>query len=297
MANITDAGVLERILAMGVTGSGKSYQWLKMAEELLPSGVKFRCIDTDNAISFMLKTQFPHLMPENKGNVYVHPAFDWPDYQQSILWIQRKMKNPKILESYEDNLAKDYRDNQVKPSDWTIIDMVDNAWRTVQRFFTEEVFQEDIGSYFLQIRKELAAGVRKTKSGKAMTSLPAEVFDGWKDWVVMNKLYDDFILPVVYRIRTHTYATTKVEQVDRKTEKDEETLLQYGELGIRPAGQKALGHQMHSIFLFIPGYGKEKGWKITTIKDRGNRGYFSKTVLTSFFYQYMIAKARWSVRD
>ncbi len=45
--------LLERVLSMGITGSGKSYQWLKLAEALLPTGAKFRVIDTDNDIVYM----------------------------------------------------------------------------------------------------------------------------------------------------------------------------------------------------------------------------------------------------
>ena len=53
---VLEQAVLERILAMGITGSGKSYQWLKLARALKPVGAKFRCIDTDNDIDYMLRT-------------------------------------------------------------------------------------------------------------------------------------------------------------------------------------------------------------------------------------------------
>jgi len=86
------------------------------------------------------------------------------------------------------------------------------------------------------------------------------------------------------------YATTKVEKLDTKIEKDPEVLQLFGELGYRPAGQKALGHQMHTIFLFLPG---KDSWYITTVKDRGGRGYFNKTKMVSFHTQYLCAKAGW----
>ncbi len=283
--------VLERVLAMGVTGSGKSFQWLKMAELLLPYGVRFRCIDTDNDIMYMLETAFPHLKPENGGNVYVHLAFDWPEYKQAINWIQRKPLDIKKLEAMGTFLAKDYKEVPLKPYDWTVVDMADNAWKTVQSHFTEQVFGEDAGDYFLQIRKEMEAGIRKTAKGGVPSSVVAEGLDGWKDWSVINKLYDDWMLPIVFRIRTHVWATTKVEKVGRD-EKDAEIALLFGDIGVRPSGQKALGHQMHSIFLFIPG--KEK-WFITTVKDRSNRAYFSKIPLTSFYMQYLVAKAGWPI--
>jgi len=247
--------VLERILTMGITGSGKSYQWIKMAEILKPTGAIFRCIDTDNAIPYMLQTKFPHLLPENGGNVLVHQAFAWPEYKMGVDWVQRRALSKESLDylgDVEPYVYKDYKEAKVKPDDWTITDMADMAWKTVQSYFTQEVFGEDPGDYFLQIRKEIQSGARRTAKGEAPTSVIAEGLDGWKDWMVINKLYDDWILPIVYRIRTHVYATAKVEKVDRK-EKDAEIIMLFGDIGVRPAGQKALGHQMHTILLMIPG--------------------------------------------
>lgn len=123
----------ERIITMGAPGSGKSWQWLKMAETLLKSKSQFYCLDTDDAIPYMLATQFPHLMPEKGGNVHVHPSFTWPQYKEGLKWLQ------------EHDAA----------GNWSIIDMADNAWTTTSRFFVSEIFDEDMGQYFLEARKKL----------------------------------------------------------------------------------------------------------------------------------------------
>ena len=260
--------VRERILVTGVTGSGKSYQWLKLAESLLPTGAKFRVIDTDEAIPYMLETQFPHLKPENKGNVYVYPGSDW--------------------KGLKEGLAKIEKENPVE-KDWLIIDMADAPWSSVQRYFTSQVFDESMGEYFLQIRKAIYEKGGIGKDGKAVSSIVREGLSGWVDWVVINRLYEDWVLPIIYRIKCHVYAATKVQTLP-KNEKDSEILALYGGLGIRPAGQKNLGHQMHTIFLFKPGLDK---WFITTIKDRANRKYFKNVPFTSFFKQYLVVKAGW----
>ena len=256
--------VHERILAMGITGSGKSYQWLKMAETLQPTGVIFRVLDTDNAIQYMLDTQFPHL-----NNVLVHPAYDWPEYKAGIAWLKTE---------------------PIKDNDWVVVDMADEAWSTVQSYFVGEVFQEDIGEYFLDVRRELQArgGKSKVHKGEA-TSLMPEGLSGWIDWVVINKLYNDWIRPIIYQIPCHVYATTKVDKLDRGS-KDVEMMMLFGDLGIKPSGQKRLGHQMHTVFLLIPGADR---WYITTAKDRGGRQYFKKVPLVSIYHQYFVAKAGW----
>jgi len=281
--------VRERVLAMGITGSGKSFQWLKMAELLLPTGAIFRCMDTDNDIMYMMETQFPRLIPENGGNVYVHPAFDWPEYKHGVKWITHQL-TPEQIKGMDKYLLQAYN-KPIEPKDWVVTDKINNAWKTVQNYFVTNVFGDDPGEYFLMIRKEIEAGLRKTAKGDQPASTITEGLDGWKDWSVINKLYDDWILPIIYHVKCNVYAATDVDHLD-KTNKDIEMQQLFGELGIKPAGQKSLGGQHHSIFLLIPG--KEK-WFITTVKDRADRPYFRKAPLVSFYYQYLVAKAGWPI--
>lgn len=276
---------------MGITGSGKSYHWLKMAELLLPTGSIFRVLDTDNAIPYMLGTQFPHLMPENGGNVYVQPSVEWPEYKVGVAWARQtglKEAQVKALDEYN---RKAYT-IPVKDNDWLIVDMADDAWSTVQNYFVGEVFQEDEGDYFLSVRRELQARGGKSKvDGKTATSILPEGLSGWIDWVVINKLYNDWIRPITFQMKCHVYATTKVEKIDRGL-KDVEMTMLFGDLGVRPTGQKRLGHQMHTVLLMIPGADR---WFITTAKDRAGRTYFKKTPLVSFYTQYLVAKAGWKM--
>ena len=279
--------VRERILVSGITGSGKSYQWLMMARRLKKTGAIFRCLDTDAAIDFMLETQFRDLLPENGGNVLVFPAYEWPDYKLGMKWLLRRPLKDAERAKLRPAILNDMK-VPLKDNDWTIIDMADLAWDTVQRYYVAEIFDEDAGDYFLAIRKEVQAGTRKSKSGGSPV---ADGLDGWKDWTVINKLYSDWMLPIIYQLPTHVYATTKVEKLDRG-EKDVELVMLFGDHGVRPAGQKRLGHQFHSAFLMIPG---KDEWFITTFKDRGGRPYFKKVKLIDLYLQYLVAKAGWPI--
>lgn len=253
--------IRERIIVMGLTGSGKSYQWLKMAEKLLPTGSVFRCLDTDDAITYMLETQFPHLLPRNGGNVHVQLATDWNELKEGSKFLFTP---------------------DIKDDDWAIVDMADAPWENVQKYFTSEVFKEDIGEYFLQVRKEIQA------SKKKVSSVAREALAGWTDWAVINKLYSDWITPIVYRLKCHLYMATKTQRLGDRDDPDIKEL--YSERGVRPSGQKHLGHQAHTILLLIPGKGK---WYITTVKDRAGRPYFEKTLLSDLHLQYLVAKAGW----
>ena len=172
--------VLERVLTMGVTGSGKSYQWLMMARAIKSTGAIFRCLDTDNAVTYMLATQFEDLLPENGGNVIALPTFDWPDYKLGVYWLQKRDLKPEQLERLNKYARADLK-VPLKPIDWTIIDMADMAWTTVQRHFVANVFEEDAGDYFLEIRRQLESKERKAKKGGSPIT---EGLDGWKDWCV-----------------------------------------------------------------------------------------------------------------
>lgn len=284
---------LERILATGITGSGKSFQWLRIARILKPTGSIFRVLDTDNDIDYMLRTEFQDLLPENNGNVFVHLACDWLEYEQGVAWIKQKGANEKALDQY---LLHAYR-KPVARKDWVVVDKINNAWSTVQRYFVNEVFGEDKGQYFLEIRKaiEAHAGI-SLKTGKQATSVVTEGFDGWKDWSVINGLYDDWILPIVYRVKCNVYAAADVEKIMRD-EKDAEVLDIFGNAGIKPTGNKKLGGQFHSVFVLIPGFDKQKNrtYEIVTLKDRGNRTYFKGTALNSFYNQYLATKAGWPI--
>lgn len=135
----------ERILVYGQPGTGKSYQFLKIAQFVAPS----RCyvLDTDDAYPRMLETDFRDL-----ENVEVYPVFEWDDWKATIT----------------DVLAR------AKPGDWICIDRADVLWEAAQDYFIQQVFGEDTGDFFLRARKEL----EQTK-GKGLTPL-----DGWKDWCV-----------------------------------------------------------------------------------------------------------------
>jgi hypothetical protein len=113
---------------MGITGSGKSYTWLTIARELKNKGVKFRCVDTDNDIPFMLENQFEDLLPENGGNVYVVPAFDWPEYKRAIKWIKQtglSKDDIDYLAEYDKSIVDAYR-TPIKPH--TVIQINEQVW-------------------------------------------------------------------------------------------------------------------------------------------------------------------------
>lgn len=238
--------VRERILAVGAPGAGKSFQLLRIAQWLKGPGKQVFVIDTDDAWPRMLSGK-------DLSNVRVLPAQDWPDYM--------KARDTVLEEAHE--------------GDWVGLDMADSPWSTVQRYFITEVFKDEMGEYFLEARKHMKKDTKSLFGGRD------SALKGWTDWVTINRLYEDFMLPLVYRSSAHLYATSKPQAVSE--DDDMVTKDLFGSLGVKPAGQKALGHQFHSVFLFI--HGKD-GWSITTIKDR-EREAMDHMKLVSLPHQYL----------
>jgi len=235
----------ERILVMGGPGSGKTYGWLRMANHFKNS--TFYVIDSEIGAERSLK-EFPQLT-----NVRVYPVVDWSEYRGA----QKKIAD------------------LCKENDWVVIDMVDKAWSAVQKYYIGEIFDQDMGEYFLEARKKIK------KDAKSLFAGRDAALKGWTDWPVVNRLYEDFIFSLVYRIPAHLYMATAGQAVSDDDAQDIRDL--YGPHGIRPAGQKQLAYQPDTVFLLT--YRKD-GHFITTVKDRGGRRYFDHQKLINFPIQY-----------
>jgi len=230
---------------MGGPGAGKSFGWLKLASHF--KNAQFFVIDTEAGAKRSLQ-EFPNLQ-----NIHIYPVADWPEYREA---------QKKIVETAGED-------------DWIVIDMIDKAWSTVQRYFISEIFDREMGEYFLEARKKVK------KDAKSLFAGRDAALKGWLDWPVVNRLYEDFMLPIVYRSPAHLYLATSGQAVSEDDNREVQDL--YGPYGVRPSGQKALGHQPDTVLLLS--HAKD-GYYVTTIKDRGGRKYFDRARLHNLALQY-----------
>lgn len=249
----------ERILAVGSFGCGKSTGWLQTAyrSQITGSDARFFVLDTDDAIQRMVSgnTNYSKL-----ANLEIIPAYDWPEYSDFVHKLRAT----------------------IRPHDWVVVDFIDAAWDAVQSHFAEQVFHQDIGQYFLEVRKHLEGG----------KSLGA--FEGWTDWQVINKLYRDFANPLLKRTRANVYATARIEKVSGD-EKDKELRDMYSPVGVRPAGQKHLGYQFHTVLVFSSvTAGPTKTYTLRTIKDR-ERPLLHGLPWSNFAQDYLVKIGGWKL--
>ncbi len=248
---------LERILNFGKEGTAKTYAWLSIAEAY--PDVRFKVIDTDDAVQRMVETDFPELT-----NIDVAVAQDWEGFTAAARRFMEEAK--KITDSAPPERKEDYP--------WIIVDFSDATWDMVQNYFTEQVFNEGIADYFLQARKGL-------KSSKAAL----QPLEGWTDWQVINKLYQE-IWNVLTKGggRYHLYITAGSAQVSGLENKS-----LYKSLKFMPRGEKRMGHRVHTVLMSSV---DKDGWYLSSAKDRG-RELLDDKPNPNFAITYLMKVAKW----
>ena len=190
---------------------------------------------------------------DNPKNLKLYTAFTWEEL---------KADNDSVLNKIEE---------MAKPDEWIAIDRVDLAWPLVQRWFTQQKYEEELSTRMMQKSKEMK---------KSSMFIPR--FDQGS-WQVINEQYESFILSILYKLRCNVIMTAGVKGAD-----DNAPIDIYATLGVTPRGQKEIGHQPHSVFLlFQKKSGKAITWHATTGKDIPNRIQFDKDELWDFSVQYL----------
>lgn len=256
----------ERILAMGGPGTGKSRAVLSIAKRI--NGT-MHVIDNDNAYDRMLDYQ------NDLTNVEVYPAQDW---DTTVI----AAKN--IIASIE-------RD------DWLVVDILSPTWQMVQDWFSENVYGDDLASYMLRARQAVETHNEKVRENnekgkdKQKETRNLQPFDGFMDWSVINPQYKKF-MAMLRNAPAHVFCTAEVDPVNKQDAVDVQDLYP---MGVKPRGQKRLGHDFATILLMTKrGQGR---WEMTTIKDRERRELEHEAV-GDFSMNYLVRVAGWrSVKE
>lgn len=183
----------------------------------------------------MLATDYTDL-----SNVHVTNMDEWQDYIPTIKRIGREM-------------ARD---------DWLVLDSTTATWDAVQGWFVEQIHGESIEEYFMEVRAKKAKN--KESKGKDAKSLGA--LEGWMDWPVINKQYSR-LYTALLNVTGHLYLTAELTALGSESDEDRETKSLFGPYGVKPKGQKRLGHIPHTVLLLSKSRSGE--YRMTTVKDRG----------------------------
>jgi hypothetical protein len=239
----------ERLLFFGVQGTGKSKAVLDIARQC--PAATFRVVDTDYSQSFRRALELEYTDLRNV-------IYEWVDQEE--------------FEEMADCIAT-YAD-ETQEGDWCVVDSMTPSWNGVQGYFIEQVHGDDDAGYFLHVRKEIERLNREQKSLGAL--------EGWMDWPVINKMYRRKIIRPLRVCQGHVILTAELSKVSDEDDKEVRNL--FGPYGVKPAGQKSLGHFPSSVFMLTKP--RAERYEITTIKDR-QRPEFEGDELTNFFNDYL----------
>lgn len=248
---------------MGGPGTSKTTSWLNIAKWSVEtnSPARFYVIDTDRTVVRMLNGQYAGV----RDHLTTYPADHWSDYVDALAAISR----------------------YATPDDWVIVDMIGSAWPAVQEFFTEQVFNNDIGNYFLEAR--IAKEARDKTSGKKSQNLGA--FDGWVDWQVINAMYNTWERRLLFKGKFNVLCCTPADPVNRDTDTAASIAL-YGQYGLKPVGQKLLGFHFSTVIITEKRVNGQ--YTLTTVKDR-ERPELEKARVEDFTETYLMDIAGWKV--
>ena len=228
----------ERILVYGDPGSGKSFSYLTIARmlQVTDTPATVYVIDTDMAAERALSSEFGDL-----SNVIVYPAYTWEDYCSTLVAIRKV----------------------IRPDDWLCIDLICKAWLAAQEYYVSKVFKTDLDDYFLDARRMLQEARDDGKKVKEKVS----PLDGWKDWTIINRLYNTWSEAAIMKTNAHIFACAKSAPVNSDLD-NRKTMTSFGRLSVKPCGQKDLAYNFHTVLLSSA---TRDGYALQSAKDRGRQ--------------------------
>jgi hypothetical protein len=247
-------GIRERILGMGGFGSGKTSMWLNVAKWSQNTGSDAKFYVLDTDAAVGHMLSVPTSQYKDLENIILMEVSDFPEYIDAL------------------DVAK----AAVRPGhDWTVVDFASSAWDASQEYYVAERYKAGLSQFFLD----------QAKAGAGDNPL-----DGWKDWSVINKLYKDFSKRVM-ESKGHVFLISGAKALGDREDRSVRAL--FGEAGVRPTGQKHLGHIPHTVLLTRVATPGEI--YLTTIKDRERPLLEGSTQLGEFTLDYLVNVAGWSL--
>lgn len=275
----------ERIIIGGSPGSGKTYAHLTIARALPER--KFYIIDPDDGVRRVWYKEFPEV---TNIEYYFTPSWfttDFATFDSKGAEIKKLIDGSNRKTIFRSGVADAWKTikPKLKQGDWITLEHLHLLWDGAQDTFSDEVFDKNIGMYFLEKRKAMKAGAKRL-----------EAFEGWQDWPVIKKMHnDDFINKVCYETQAHVFMTTALSITQPNAREDPQIKAFYGDSSIRFEGEKHNVFRAQTKLIFKQaGKGEDRSYIMNTFqKDRG-REHLVECEWSDFFYDYLCLVAGWS---
>jgi len=225
-----ETGDVEKILWFGESNTGKTRSYLDilgyLKSQKLPAEKVCMCIVfSDRATGI---TKLYNLIPkEYKERVFIFPVNDYEGL------VKATANSEKILlEHFE----------KTKTHGWLIIELLEEAWRMSQDYYSREAFGETLADLMAAKRKAITE-IKGVKDEKKKESA-YQALEGWRDWTVIKFFHNFNWIDRIKKMPFNVGATSEVREID-----NEDSI--FYSIKLRPAGEKDNAHRFDTILYKI----------------------------------------------
>lgn len=269
IGGVSQGRLPERQLIYGTEGSGKTFAWLTVAKMCHDLGdpAQFWVADSDAAVPRSMSNTFSELT-----NVHVTDILQFRDYME---WTVARMED-------------------ASPGDYLVVDTASAGYELAQEYFFEAKYKMS------RTELELERMFDPTWKSGAPLIEP-------EDWVAIRNMFLNWWTRlVVQKISVakgvHVIATAEAKQLmehHEKKKKDKSNLIDYSELGYRPAGHQSLPHKVHTVAM-MRRIGTGFYWNPVKDRERPNRGMddmLKHMKIENYAIDYLMGRCGWEVVD
>lgn len=245
-----DVANTEKIIVYGESSSGKSsfYFGIPQYEKLLgiPPEKFMQCIifqDRPTGITKLL-----NMVPkEYRDRIFVYPVDKYEELVSTTATVEQQLN--------EHNKATGHHG-------WMVIELLEEAWKASQDYYSRLAYGETLGEYFAQKRAEVKAMKNDDSAYRALT--------GWGDWAVIKYFHNFNWIDKIKRMPFNVLFTAEIKEEGNKDSV-------FYDLGYRPAGEK---DNMHRVDAIIHLSHKRNDFTIRPFKLTGYTKLFGETKVT-----------------
>jgi len=225
-----ETGDVEKILWFGESNTGKTRSYLDilgyLKSQKLPAEKVCMCIVfSDRATGI---TKLYNLIPkEYKERVFIFPVDDYEGL------VKATANSEKILLEHH---------KKTGTHGWLIIELLEEAWRMSQDYYSREAFGETLADLMAAKRKAISDIKGIKDEGKKESAYQA--LEGWRDWTVIKFFHNFNWIDRIKKMPFNVGATSEVREID-----NEDSI--FYSIKLRPAGEKDNAHRFDTILYKI----------------------------------------------
>jgi len=216
-----DTADTEKMILFGESNAGKTFFYLSILSYLK----KVKKMEKEDLLMCIIYPDRPTgikklegLIPNDyKDNILVFPIDTYEELVSATAIAEKKLQE---------------HNKKTGKHGWLVIELLEEAWKNAQDYYTREAYGETLGNYFSHKRAEVKAMKEDDSAYRALS--------GWGDWSVIKFMHNFNWIDKIKRMPYNVVFTAEIKQEGNKNSI-------FFDLGYRPAGEKDNMHRVDTI--------------------------------------------------